>query len=266
MPAAARAERHAEYRHLHVDRAIRLASGKQPALRLRQPPVDPQDAQQLRRQHHGAVLAALAVLDPDHAAFAVDVADLQPDGLRGAKARGIGRGQRRARLQARHRLEEPDDLVGAQHDRQRARRAGVDDPLRDLGMAERHAVEEPQRAHRLVQRRPRNPGRDQMDLEGAHVLQAEPIRRSPEVAGKLRHRVHVGSLRRRRQIADRHVLDHAPAKRAQLGHLIAPVLKIALQQPQSFKTEASSANRPAKCRVSGFVQSHEFIQISSRSR
>ena len=122
-------------------------------------------------------------------------------------------------------------------------------------MAERHAVEEPQRAHRLVQRRPRNPGRDEMHLEGADVLQAKPVRRSAEMAGKLRHRVHVGSLRGRRQIADRHVLDHAPAKRAQLGHLIAPVLKIALQQPQSFKTEASTANRPAKCRVSGFVQS-----------
>src|SRR6476619_3825325 len=94
-----------------------------------------------------------------------------------------------------------------------------------------------------------------MHLERADVFQAKAVRRSAEMAGKLRHRVYVGSLRGRRQIADRHVLDHAPAKRAQLGHLIAPVPKIALQQPQSFKTEASTANRPAKCRVSGFVQS-----------
>ncbi|RUW85394.1 hypothetical protein EOA29_04930, partial [Mesorhizobium sp. M1E.F.Ca.ET.063.01.1.1] len=46
---------------------------------------------------------------------------------------------------------------------------------------------------------------------------------------------------------------------AQLDHLIAPVLEIALQQPQSFKTEASPANRSAKCRVSGFVQSPQAL-------
>lgn len=205
--------------HPHVDGATGVASGKQPPLRLCQLPVDPKDAQKLRRQHHVAVLAALAVLDADHPAFAVDVADLQSDGLRRTKSRGIGRGQRRSRLRARHRLEEADHLVGAQHRRQRARRAGIDNPLRDLGMAERHSVEEPQRTHRLVQRRPRDPRRDEMHLEGADVFQAKPLRGSAEVAGKLRHRAHVGSLRRRRQIADRHVLDHASAKRAQLGHL-----------------------------------------------
>lgn len=100
----------------------------------------PQDAQKLHRQHHGAILAALAVLDPDDAAFAIDVADLQPDGLRSAKARGRGRRQGGARLQARHRLEKADNLVGAENDRQRAWSAGIGDPLRDLGMTQRHAT------------------------------------------------------------------------------------------------------------------------------
>jgi len=99
-----------------------------------------------------------------------------------------------------------------------------------------------------------------MHLKGADIFQAKAVRGSAEMAGKLRHRVHVGSLRGRRQIADCHVIDHAPAKRAQLGHLFAPVLKIALQQPQSFKTEASPANRPTQCRVSGFVQSRFSYQ------
>src|SRR6478752_5830553 len=94
-----------------------------------------------------------------------------------------------------------------------------------------------------------------MHLEGADVLQTKPLRRSAEIPGKLRHSMDVGSLCGRRQIADRHVLDHATAQRAQLSHLKTPVLKIALQQPQSFKTGASSANPHAKCRVSGFVQS-----------
>src|SRR6478736_5243076 len=51
-----------------------------------------------------------------------------------------------------------------------------------------------------------------MHLEGADVLKSEPLRRAAEMAGKLCHRVHVGSLRGRRQIADRHVLDHALAR------------------------------------------------------
>ena len=91
--------------------------------------------QQLRRQHDVAVLAALAVLDPDHHPAAVDVADLQADRLGGAQPRRIGRRQRGAGLQARHRLEKAHHLVGAQHHRQLARLAGIGDALRDLAMA-----------------------------------------------------------------------------------------------------------------------------------
>ena len=46
-----------------------------------------------------------------------------------------------------------------------------------------------------------------------------------EMPAELRDRVDVGLLRRARQIADRHVLDHAPAKRAHRSHLEAPVLR-----------------------------------------
>lgn len=67
----------------------------------------------------------------------------------------------------------------------------------NFGMAERHAVEEPQRTNRLVQRRPRKPRRDEMHLKGANVFQAKRLRRPAEVAGKLRHRMNVGSLRGR---------------------------------------------------------------------
>lgn len=96
MPAARARRAAGGIQHLHIDGAMCVPAGKQPALRLRQPPVDPQDAQKLGRQHYGATLAALAVLDPDHAAPAIDVADLQPEGLRGAKARGVGCRQGRA--------------------------------------------------------------------------------------------------------------------------------------------------------------------------
>jgi hypothetical protein len=163
------------------------------------------------------------MLDPDDTPLAVDVADLQADRFRDAQSSGIGGGQRRTGLQAGHRFEEADDLVGIEHHRQLARHAGVGDALRHIGVTQRDAVEEPQRAHRLVQCRPRNPVCHQMHLKGTNLLRAKPVGRPAEMTGKLRHRMNVGSLRRRRQIADRHVLDHAPTQRAHLSHIIAPL-------------------------------------------
>jgi len=62
-----------------------------------------------------------------------------------------------------------------------------------------------------------------MHLEGADIFQFQPVRRPAKIAAELRNRADVGSLRRRRQIADGHVFDHAAAKRAQIGHLDTPV-------------------------------------------
>src|SRR5512136_1471382 len=60
-----------------------------------------------------------------------------------------------------------------------------------------------------------------MHLEGANVLQLQFVGGAPEIAAELRNRMDVGSLRRWREIADRHVLDHAATQRAHLGHLKA---------------------------------------------
>src|SRR6516164_8041403 len=57
-----------------------------------------------------------------------------------------------------------------------------------------------------------------MNLEGVDIFQAETIRRAAKIPAELRYRVEVRLLRRRREIADRHVLDHAAAKRADLSH------------------------------------------------
>ncbi len=204
--------------HLNIDRPALVPAGEQPLRRSRQPPVGAQDAQQLRRQHDIAVFAALAVLDPDYHPAAVDIADFEPDRLRGAQPGGISGGQRSPGLQARHRFEKTHHLIGAQHDRQLARLAGVRDAFRDLGLPEGDAVEEPQRANRLIERRPGDAVRHQMDLKGTHIFEVQPLRRAAEIPAELRHRMHVGSLRCRRQIADRHILDHAATQRAHLGH------------------------------------------------
>src|SRR5260370_38652966 len=56
-----------------------------------------------------------------------------------------------------------------------------------------------------------------MDLEGVDIFEAEKIRTAAKIPAELRYRAEVRLLRRRRQIADRHVLDHAAAKRADHG-------------------------------------------------
>jgi len=63
------------------------------------------NAQQLRRQHDVAILAPLALLDPQDHPDAVDIADLEAYRLGHAQPRGVGRRQRGARLQTRNRLE-----------------------------------------------------------------------------------------------------------------------------------------------------------------
>src|SRR5438552_4713602 len=115
------------------------------------------------------------------------------------------------------------------------------DALRHDGLAERHAIEEPQRADDLVQCRPRDPRRNQMNLEGVDIFQAEMIWGSTKIPAELRDGVQIRLLRRRRQIADRHVLDHAAAKRADLSHRKTSCLKGWARKTQDpFRQEATA--------------------------
>ena len=157
--------------HGWINRMIVIAARERIGRWPGQPPVGAQDAEQLRRQHHVAVLAALAVPHQDDATRAVDVLDSKPRDLRGPQPRRIGCRQRRAALQARHGFEKSHDLVGAEHDRQLARLPRIGDALGNVCLAERDAVEETQGADDLVQPRPRNARRDEMDLEGVDLVQ-----------------------------------------------------------------------------------------------
>lgn len=69
-------------------------------------------------------------------------------------------------------------------------------------------------AERLAQRNGHR-DRDCETWAGTVELRIPRLRQGSYIS----HRVHVGSLRGRRQIADRDVFDHAPGKRAQRGHL-----------------------------------------------
>jgi len=60
------------------ERPLLIAAGKKPMLRPGEPPIGAQDLQELRREHDVAVLAALALLDPDHHPPAINVAWRSP--------------------------------------------------------------------------------------------------------------------------------------------------------------------------------------------
>jgi hypothetical protein len=55
------------------------------------------------------------------------------------------------------------------------------DALRHRGLAERYTIEKPKRADDLVQRRPRDPRRNQMNLEGVDIFQAQTIRGATKI-------------------------------------------------------------------------------------
>ena len=71
----------------------------------------------------------------------------------------------------------------------------------------------PQRASGLIYVRPGALLCDQIHLVSADVLDAEPVRRFSKMAAEFSDRMDVRLLRRRREVADRHVFDHALAKR-----------------------------------------------------
>ena len=203
----------------------------------------------MRREHDVAVLAALALLDADDHALAVDVGDLERDHLGGAQARAIGHAQRRLVLEPRRGIEQPRHLLRAEHHRQLARLVNDMGVLDDLVALERDLEKEPQRRDGLIDGRHANAARRQMQLVAAHVLEARRIGRSPEERREVLDPLHVVMLGLRRELADRHVFDHAPPQRAHglVGHGDAPVLSEGCE-PLISRQDAPLRYRLGSCR------------------
>jgi hypothetical protein len=139
----------------------------------------------MRRQHHVAVFAAFALLDANHHALAVDVADLERDHLGGAQACAISHAQRRLVFEPRRRIQEPRHLLRAEHDRQLAGFVDERRVLDDVGAPERDSEEEPQRSHSVIENRHMRAVRRQMQLKAPDVLEARRVGRSAEECSKV---------------------------------------------------------------------------------
>ena len=96
-----------------------------------------QQGEQICRQHGIAIPAALATLDPDQHALAVDIGDLQRRDLSHAQAGAIGDRESRLMFEADCRVEQSRDLVPAQHHGQIARMRHPDRLARQVGPVER---------------------------------------------------------------------------------------------------------------------------------
>src|SRR5262245_31429457 len=121
--------------------------------------------------------------------------------------------------------------------------------LDDLVAPQRDPEQEPQRRDGLIDGRNANAARRQMQLVASHVLETRRIRRSPEKRREVLDPLHIVMLGLRRELADRHVFDHAPAQRAHrlVGHGDAPVLSEGCE-PLISRQDAPSRYR-SRCAV-----------------
>src|SRR6516162_3236082 len=84
-----------------------------------------------------------------------------------------------------------------------------------------------------------------MNLKRMDIFKAKTIRGATKIPTELRYRIEVRLLRRRRQTADRHVLDHAAAERADLSHRKTSCLRGGVaKNPRSSQTGGNYCDRP----------------------
>src|SRR5450755_1273235 len=182
-----------------------VLSREQPALWPRQLPPGPHQIEQMRGQHDIAILAAFALLDPDHHALAVDVGYLQRHHFGGAQSRPVGHAQRRLVFERRCRIEQARHLLRAEHHRQLARFMDKCRTLDDIRPSERDFEEEPQRRERLVESRNAGAAGRQVELVATQVFEVRRVGRAAEIGGEVLDPLKVVMLGLRHELADRHV-------------------------------------------------------------
>jgi hypothetical protein len=194
----------------------RVGPWKEPQAGLRLPPILPQEAEQLRREHDVAVLLAFALPDAQYHARTVDIRDMQVTQFRDREAGGIERSEDGPVGELTRRLQERCHFGRAQQGGQRLGPLRVGNKLNHPGLLECDAVEEAERTDNLDDTRPGEvPFLDKIELILADMLGAEAVRWGPEILGEVGHTAQIAVDRQRRIVAQVQVVMHALA---QSGH------------------------------------------------
>ena len=206
------------------------------------------------------------------------------DDLGDAQAGAIGDRQRGLVLEAGGGVEQPGDLVAAQHHGQLARMRQPDQPARQVGPVERVGEEEAQRRDDAVHGRHRNAGLALLDLEPAQVVRGRRIGRSSEERGEPSDVADVVALRLPREPAHGHVVDQPLAQRADrgasrtgwcIGRLLVEEAAMLCPQPNDAQRErndptvtSTSPRAPSRAAGSFFGPLRSFRDplVSSRFR
>jgi len=173
-----------------------------------------QKRQHVRRQLGQSRAPALGIFDPQRHRRGIDVAHLELDQLRSAQARAVGDRHRAPVACARSCRDQSSDLFTREDDAQLARHVfGERDHPHRVGAPKRAQVEKPQRRQDLIDIGDIMPSLDEVQAKASHVFVIKRVRRGVEMLGEHRHCADIMLLRRRRETAQDHVLDHPSSKR-----------------------------------------------------
>ena len=117
-------------------------------------------------------------------------------------------------LRPRCTLEQPSDLLDAEHRRQLEGIADQDEPARQVRSVERHREKETQRRDRAIDARWLHATLRLVDLEAADILGRRCIRRTPEKRREAPHEPDVVALCILAQATHGHVFEHVLPQRA----------------------------------------------------
>src|SRR5450759_4298835 len=157
-------------------------------------PVSPEDGQQLRGEHHVAILLSLALTDMDEHALAIDVAGRQPDDFGNAKAGRVGGHQKGLVPGVLESSEESSNFSRTQDDWKSSFPSRIGDGLQRPLLVQRNLVEKSKSGHGLDEQTARELLFHEVDLEGAHLFGPKKLGRSSKVSREPGDQTDVGLL------------------------------------------------------------------------
>src|ERR1019366_4713797 len=177
----------------HICPPVVHRAWEQVGLGLHPAPILTQGVQQLGTQENIAVAAALALVDPNDHAFAVDMGDLEMAQFRAADAGRVQRHHHGAAHQVLCRIDHPLDLFWTEDDGELPGTLGKWDVLGEIRASQRLDVEETQSCG-AARNRPclELAFSKQIGLILPDMIRSQPIWRAVKVPGEVLYRVQVG--------------------------------------------------------------------------